>query len=86
MAMTEQSFKSWHLTRLVVCPRCNRHGVIALQASMPPAQNSTIILQVAGLQEAAGRIARMLCILYLIGILPMSILVTTYLQVFKLTP
>jgi hypothetical protein len=47
---------------------------------MPPAQNSVIILQVAGMRDAAGRMARSLCLFYLVGVLPVSALLTLFLQ------
>ena len=53
--------------------------VLMLQASMPSAQNSVIILQVAGLRDAAGRIARSLLYIYLLAVFPVSILLTSYL-------
>ncbi|KAG5189998.1 auxin efflux carrier [Tribonema minus] len=54
--------------------------VLMMEAAMPPAQNSVIILQVSGLRNAAGRIARSLCIFYLVGVLPISALLTVFLQ------
>ena len=54
------------------------------QASTPPAQNSTIILQLEGLRDAAGRMARALLLMYLLGVLPLSILLTGYLQILGL--
>lgn len=58
--------------------------VLMLESFMPPAQNSVIMLQVAGLQDAAGRNARTLCTTYLISILPVSVLLTTILTSLKL--
>lgn len=40
--------------------------------------------QVAGLQDAAGRCARTLCIIYLISILPVSFLLTFFLSALEL--
>ncbi|CAM9928705.1 unnamed protein product [Phaeothamnion confervicola] len=55
------------------------------QSCMPSAQNSVIILQVAGLRDAAGRMARTLFFVYILGILPVSMLLTAFLQVLSLT-
>ena len=40
--------------------------------------------QVVGLQDAAGRCARMLCTIYLISIVPVSILLTIFISALKL--
>lgn len=40
--------------------------------------------QVVGLQDAAGRCARMLCTLYLVSIVPVSILLTVFISALKL--
>lgn len=53
---------------------------LLVQASMPPAQNSVIMLQVVGKQEAAGRLARLLFMAYALGIVPIGLLISVYLQ------
>ncbi|CAN0264660.1 unnamed protein product [Ascophyllum nodosum] len=58
--------------------------VLLLQSAMPSAQNSVIILQVAGLQDAAGRCARTLCTIYLLSIIPLSILLTAFISALSL--
>ncbi|CAM9240918.1 unnamed protein product [Ectocarpus sp. 12 AP-2014] len=58
--------------------------VLLIESCMPSAQNTVIMLQVAGLQEAAGRKARTLCTLYLISIVPVSILLTVFIAALKL--
>ncbi|CAM9839174.1 unnamed protein product [Ectocarpus fasciculatus] len=58
--------------------------VLLIESCMPSAQNSVIMLQVAGLQDEAGRNARTLCTLYLISIVPVSILLTVFISALKL--
>eukprot|EP00903_Cladosiphon_okamuranus_P017870 g16445.t1 len=58
--------------------------VLLIESCMPSAQNSVIMLQVVGLQDAAGRCARMLCTLYLMSIVPVSILLTVFISALKL--
>ncbi|CAM9338553.1 unnamed protein product [Scytosiphon promiscuus] len=58
--------------------------VLLMESCMPSAQNSVIMLQVAGLQDAAGRCARTLCTIYLISIVPVSILLTLFISALKL--
>eukprot|EP00752_Nemacystus_decipiens_P012493 g11065.t1 len=58
--------------------------VLLIESCMPSAQNAVIMLQVVGLQDAAGRCARMLCTIYLISIVPVSILLTIFISALKL--
>ncbi|CAN0264600.1 unnamed protein product [Ascophyllum nodosum] len=58
--------------------------VLLLESAMPSAQNSVIMLQVAGLQDAAGRCARTLCTIYLLSIIPLSILLTAFISALSL--
>ena len=50
--------------------------VILIQGSMPPAQNSVLLLQLAGMKKRAMRMTRMLTVLYCISIVPVTILVS----------
>ncbi|KAJ1639233.1 hypothetical protein T492DRAFT_938337 [Pavlovales sp. CCMP2436] len=54
--------------------------VVLLQAAMPPAQNSVIMLQVVGDKLGAKKLSRMLFMLYLLAVVPMSFLVSFFLQ------
>lgn len=60
--------------------------MLMLQTSMPSAQNSVIQLQIANEPEAAGRLARTLFLVYTIGIIPVSALLTIYMQVLGVRP
>jgi len=55
--------------------------VILLQSCMPSAQNSVVILQVEQKQEAAKLMAQMLCLLYILALLPTSGMITLFLQI-----
>ena len=50
------------------------------QFSMPPAQNSVVMLQVAGLPEGATRMARILLIVYAISTLPLTFLLQSHIR------
>ena len=54
---------------------------LLLESIMPPAQNSTLILNMEGKQDAASAVARVLMVTYLIGILPISIGLSLFLGV-----
>ena len=54
---------------------------VLLEASMPPAQNSTVILAMEGKPELAAALARVLLILYVIGTIPMCLLLSIFLGV-----
>jgi predicted permease len=55
---------------------------LMMQASMPSAQNTTIMLQLANRKEAANSMARTLFLVYVAGILPTSLLITYYMTSF----
>jgi len=50
------------------------------QFSMPPAQNSVVMLQVAGLPEGATRMARILLIVYAISTVPLTFLLQAHIK------
>lgn len=58
--------------------------VLLLQSSMPPAQNSVLMLQVADKGDEASRMARFLFSLYATAMLPVVIIVTFALRALKL--
>ncbi|CAM9529384.1 unnamed protein product [Chrysoparadoxa australica] len=60
------------------------HFVLMMCSVMPPAQNSVIILQVAGMREAAGRMAQTLCLAYSIGIIPVVVWLSVIMTALKL--
>lgn len=51
---------------------------LLLEAVMPPAQNSTLILNLQGKPDAAASMARILLAVYLIGVLPVSLGLTYF--------
>lgn len=55
--------------------------VLLLQCVMPPAQNSTLILNMEGKQDAATSVARLLLSIYTFGIIPISIGLSIFLSV-----
>ena len=52
---------------------------VLLEAIMPPAQNSTLILNLEKKPDAAASMARILLVVYLVGAIPMSIGLTYFL-------
>jgi predicted permease len=50
--------------------------VLLMEGCMPPAQNSVIMLQLEGLTERAGRMAKMLALLYSVAVVPVTILMS----------
>ena len=46
--------------------------ILLLETCMPSAQNTTVVLQLQGKKDAAGRLARLLLVLYVLGIPAMS--------------
>jgi predicted permease len=58
--------------------------ILLLQSSMPPAQNSVLMLQVAEKGDEASRMARFLFSLYATAMLPVVIIVTLALRALKL--
>lgn len=54
--------------------------VVLMEACMPPAQNSVIILQLAGARKRAERMARTLTLLYGVSVVPVTILISAALQ------
>jgi predicted permease len=54
--------------------------IVLLQSAMPPAQNSVIMLQVDGDKSGARTMSRMLFVLYLLAVVPMSVLVSFFLK------
>lgn len=59
--------------------------ILLLEACMPSAQNSTVILQLQQKKDAAGRVARVLLAMYVLGIPAMSYWLIRILKVTKLT-
>jgi len=57
-----------------------RDMIILMQSFMPSAQNSVLALQVRGNPSRATRMARSLLVVYLLGMLPVSLLLTVLLQ------
>ena len=55
--------------------------VVLLEAIMPAAQNSTLILNLENRPDAAAAVARVLLIVYMFGIIPISIGLTFFLAV-----
>jgi predicted permease len=58
--------------------------VLFLQSCMPSAQNSVLMVQLSGRQADATRLARMLLYIYSLSCIPISILLTLFLQNFSL--
>ena len=54
---------------------------VLLEASMPPAQNSTVILAMEGRSDLAAALARVLLIMYVVGTVPMCLLLSVFLGV-----
>lgn len=54
---------------------------LLLEAVMPPAQNSTLILNLQGKPDAAASMARILLAVYLIGVFPVSLGLTYFLGI-----
>lgn len=52
---------------------------VLLESVMPPAQNSTLILTLEGKPEAASGVAKILLVVYLAGVLPISAILTAFL-------
>lgn len=52
---------------------------LLMEAMMPPAQNSTLILNLEGRADAAASMARILLVVYLIGVVPVSVGLTLFL-------
>lgn len=52
---------------------------LLVEAVMPPAQNSTVILNLQGKPNAAASLARILLVVYLIGVFPVSVGLTYFL-------
>jgi auxin efflux carrier family protein len=48
--------------------------VVLLESCMPSAQNSVVLLQLVGMDERAGRMTRLLTALYVVSLLPLTIL------------
>lgn len=48
--------------------------VVLLESCMPSAQNSVVLLQLVGMNDRAGRMTRLLTALYIVALLPMTIL------------
>jgi len=58
--------------------------ILLMQACMPSAQNSVIMLQMEGEVEAANSMAKTLSTVYILSIIPMALLLTAALQYAKL--
>jgi auxin efflux carrier family protein len=54
--------------------------VVLLESCMPSAQNSVVLLHLMGMDERAGRMARLLTALYVVSLLPMTILLNMILS------
>jgi predicted permease len=54
--------------------------VLLMQGCMPPAQNSVILLQLAGRRKAAARMAQLLTLLYAGAVVPVTLLLTACLS------
>jgi predicted permease len=50
--------------------------VLLMEGCTPPAQNSVILLQLAGLKERASGMAKLLTILYSLAVIPVTVLLT----------
>jgi predicted permease len=60
--------------------------VCLLESIMPPAQNSVVLLQVAGRSNEAGQMAQFLFSVYATAMIPIVVLVTILLQSLGITP
>ena len=56
------------------------HFMLLMQSCMPSAQNSVLALQVRGAPERATLMARMLLVVYVAAAVPLSLLITCFLQ------
>ena len=56
------------------------HFMLLMQSCMPSAQNSVLALQVRGAPERATLMARMLLVVYVAAAIPLSLLITCFLQ------
>lgn len=54
--------------------------IILMEGCMPPAQNSVLILQLVGFKDRAERMAKMLTLLYVLSIIPITFLMSLALQ------
>lgn len=54
--------------------------VILMEGCMPPAQNSVIMLQLEGLKDRASTMAKLLTIMYAVGVIPVTLLLTACLS------
>ena len=54
--------------------------MLLMQSCMPSAQNSVLALQVRGAPERATLMARMLLVVYVAAAVPLSLLITCFLQ------
>lgn len=87
----------WGLTCLYGLGRLNLLGeagsaarailsfVILMEACMPPAQNSVILLQLAGFTQAASSMAKTLTVLYGGAVLPVTLLLSACLSISGIT-
>lgn len=53
---------------------------VLLESVMPSAQNSTLILNLEGQSEAASKVASILLAVYLVGVIPISVALTLFLE------
>ena len=60
--------------------------VCMLEAIMPPAQNSVVLLQVAGRSDEASQMAKFLFSIYTTAMIPIVALITLSLQSLGITP
>ena len=58
--------------------------VIYMQGAMPPAQNSVLLLQLADQRERAKRMTKLLTIMYLVSVIPVTILMSQVLSATKI--
>ena len=63
---------SYFLTKETPRNRAILQFVVMLEGCMPPAQNSVLLFMLAGMKERAYRMTRMLTVLYLLSILPVT--------------
>jgi predicted permease len=54
--------------------------VLLLSSAMPPAQNSVLMLQVAGDEQGATQMSRLLFAMYALATIPISVLLTLFLH------
>lgn len=53
---------------------------LLLMSAQPPAQNSVLMLQVAGDREGATQLSRVLLLLYVLASVPLALLLSAFLQ------